>query len=1108
MSDVPTFACGEVALLRAAVRPARPLADPAASTPATEAHRPGAPDTPGSADLDRLRAALADPLLREAVAVSSPSLSRVLDQVEAGRTVKAKQLRRAARAVTRYRLRMSDRATPFGLMAGVATARFAETAGAPRATRRSDRATDPGTCTVRWGDHPRKVARPDQEWLTGLVAALEREPAVLRGLRVKANELCRRRGDRLVLPYLPVPGNEQRAACRELSIRYTAAIRTVLEAAAGSPTWSELNRAVTVAHPQVDTAAVDWLLGELVRSQVLLTDLLPSTEATDPIGHLITRLTGPDGAPTHPATAELLAIRAELTAYQLTAPGEGLPAWRALTARMQRLHPAERLVQVDLGLDVEVQLPPVLRAELERAAQVLWTVTAGRPGPAHLRQYHADFMERYGLGRAVPLLELLDPELGLGAPAGYRMPHSTRVLHPETVVDQRDELLLGLAQRAAAAGEREVLLDEELLARLAGTGTPPPSLDLLVQVRSDSPEALAAGEFTLVVNGVGAIAGAMAGRFAQVLGEPGRALGDTVRTLPTDNPRAIRAQLTFRTPRAHPSNVARTPLLLPHRIALAEYTDPDSGVLDLADLSVVADHERLSVHSRRLGREVVPTVPHMLATDIHAPNAARLLDELSRGGEGLWPRWRWGSAESLPFLPRIRYRRTVLSPARWRPEEPELRSSTASFEQWSARLDEWCRHWRIPQVVQSMTEDQQITIDLTDLHHRELLRQEWLGSGEVVLQELPETGSGWLGDPATPAGRVNELAFPLVRRSPGTATEPSVAPARGRTVYGPGSRWLYAKLYCSTVRQDEVLSRELPELLAALPPEVDRWFFLRYLDPAPHLRLRFHGDPAALNSRLLPALSAWAERLAATGVIERLVLDSYEPELERYGGPAAIAAAERAFAADSRSCLTQLRLLRERTLPVDPLVLVAANYVDMAAQFGDPSLLHRLYRATERHELSPAVREQARALIDPDGRWTGLAALPGGSELLTGWAERAAALADFRAHLDESWSDSDTALSALLHLHHNRLIGTDRTAEERSLALARRTVRAHQGRLAALASAGPSDPTTSAPVPTSTPAAVPTSVPVPTSAPIPVSASASASAPIPVSASAPVGASA
>nr|WP_084223965.1 lantibiotic dehydratase [Kitasatospora cheerisanensis] len=257
------------------------------------------------------------------------------------------------------------------------------------------------------------------------------------------------------------------------------------------------------------------------------------------------------------------------------------------------------------------------------------------------------------------------------------LPRGARALPGGGPADARDGLLLSLAQRAAAAGERELLLDGALLARLAGTGAaaggpsavPPASLDLLLQLRSASPEALAAGEFTLLVDSVSPGAGALAGRYAPLLGRAGRALAETVRDAPTDNPEAVRAQLSFRAPRPHTGSTARVPRLLPHVVALAEFADHSRpGTLTVADLEVVADRDRLAVVSRRLGREVVPTVPHLLATD--APDAARLLDALSRGGAGGRLRWRWGAAEALPYLPRVRSGRTVLSPARWLPTNP------------------------------------------------------------------------------------------------------------------------------------------------------------------------------------------------------------------------------------------------------------------------------------------------------------------------------------------------------------------------------------------------------------------------------------------------------
>jgi len=89
----------------------------------------------------------------------------------------------------------------------------------------------------------------------------------------------------------------------------------------------------------------------------------------------------------------------------------------------------------------------------------------------------------------------------------------------------------------------------------------------------------------------------------------------------------------------------------------------------------------------------------------------------------------------------------------------------------------------------------------------------------------------------------------------------------------------------------------------------DRWFYVRYADPEPHLRLRFRGDPATLRRDLLPAAQALGAELVEDGRAWRVQLDTYEREVERYGGPDAIALAERVFEADSEAALAIVGLV-------------------------------------------------------------------------------------------------------------------------------------------------------------------------------------------------------
>ncbi|HEX8686532.1 MAG TPA: thiopeptide-type bacteriocin biosynthesis protein, partial [Pyrinomonadaceae bacterium] len=86
--------------------------------------------------------------------------------------------------------------------------------------------------------------------------------------------------------------------------------------------------------------------------------------------------------------------------------------------------------------------------------------------------------------------------------------------------------------------------------------------------------------------------------------------------------------------------------------------------------------------------------------------------------------------------------------------------------------------------------------------------------------------------------------------------------------------------------------------------DAEQWFFIRYGDPFWHIRLRFRGSPERLHGRLLPTFNAAVETFVSAGKVWRVQLDTYEREVERYGGAEGILRAERIFHADSEAVLS------------------------------------------------------------------------------------------------------------------------------------------------------------------------------------------------------------
>src|SRR5207302_1496851 len=158
----------------------------------------------------------------------------------------------------------------------------------------------------------------------------------------------------------------------------------------------------------------------------------------------------------------------------------------------------------------------------------------------------------------------------------------------------------------------------------------------------------------------------------------------------------------------------------------------------------------------------------------------------------------------------------------------------------------------------------------------------------------------------------HEIIVPFVRppqpQPQPQAARPAGAPCARR--FPPGSEWLYLKLFTGTATADQVLRRIATVLKWALTAGgADQWFFIRYGDPDWHLRLRIHGAPNRLLHETLPLLTRITAPLLEGGQLWRVQLDTYEREVERYGGEAGIALAERVFHADSDAALAIVRQL-------------------------------------------------------------------------------------------------------------------------------------------------------------------------------------------------------
>jgi thiopeptide-type bacteriocin biosynthesis protein len=1020
---------------------------------------------------------IGNPLVDLAIALASPDL---FDELERDNRHPSDAARRASR-VLRYLIRMATRPTPYGLFAGVALAHWGE------------------QTTLSLAGMPSVRSRPDMGWLMSLVWQLEALPVVRRELCFRANTAAYvRRGRIFLLEELPSGKPKQGI---EVSVKATGVALRALALARQPIPYPALVEALLASTPGATLQKVEALISTLWQHTLLLTDLRPPLTVDQPVAYLQRRLAA------LPLMAPLLAeLQQHLHAIEQwsDSPLEGGVAYRTLLDQARKI---ESLVdelcletqgrsgeqsssitegrqtpplQADMAWPLAgTQIAKAVGEEVAALADVVLRLSPFPNGDPLLRAYRQAFIERYGEQREVSLLELLDPHFGLGPPAHYTGNRTAYIEDRESASERvRQQTLLELAMSALCDHRLDVQFDEQMLRHLERRSQLPanvaPSLDLSVFVIASSPQAIDEGDFTLVLGpNVGSEqAGRSVGRFAHLFEASAVAALKQIALREEEvAPAGIRAELVYLPKRNRMANVVIRPLIQRHEIVYG--VTPGSGdgeVIPLDEIVIGIRDERFYARWTADGRDLIICVGHML-NPAQAPTVVRFLSELHADNRPRLSDFDWGTAEHLPFLPRVQVGKAILSLARWKITPvmhlPELSLETpAGF---LTSLEQWRERWNVPRYVYLSIFDNRLLLDLECPQQAEELRTELRrlkrneSKRSIILQEaLPGPADAWV------KGREGhylvELIVPLTlcqrKLKPETrskedsqayltiAARPQVSSAL--RLRPPGSDWLFLKLYCAPAHHDDLLAGQISAFArhALTARYAEDWFFIRYADPDPHIRLRFRGQPDKLLRQLLPDASAWGQQLMSEGPCLKFTLDVYDREIERYGGVAGIEAAEALFGADSRAVVALLQLTRSRTVLLDPTILAVVGVDHLLADLGLTSQqrLNWLRAVAPSRQESGATYRQKNAqlrslLADP----AGLLSILGGKLVEDILATRRLTVNQIAQQLAEGWSQQRLTqpLAALyrsyVHMHCNRW-GLEREREHEVLQLLLRTL--------------------------------------------------------------------
>jgi thiopeptide-type bacteriocin biosynthesis protein len=849
----------------------------------------------------RLLAAVTRPELRDAVFVASPSLDEALEVWQ--KEPDSKQGRKLEPAVVSYFSRAAARATPFGLFAGCTTGTI------DAQTRLQLHARE------RYQRH----SRLDMDYLWALAEAVERDPQLRKIFVYEPNSSLYEAAGRLRLAEARLGDNGR--SYHLVAVDKNPYLTAALERAQGGAALEAV--AAVLVDDEISQAEAEEYVAELADNQLLVTDARPLVTGDEPVHGLVATLSS------HAQTAQMGErvdeARAALEAIDAEGLGASPDRYRAVASVLGEL-PAQpdlsRLVQVDLVKPAqEATLGSRVVSEIMRGVRILHQL-APPQGSDGLSRFREAFSERYQT-REIPLVEALDEETGIGfersnSPLAEASPLLAGL--PFRGADQaaerwtaRDALLLGKLAHALAEGASEIVLEASDLQALASKQRPPlpDAFYVIATVAAESDRAVAQGAFRVLLQYLGGPPGALLlGRFCHADQTLHKFVRAHLQAEEARRPEQLFAEIVH-LPDGRIGNIVCRPVLREYEISyLGRSGAPADRQIPVTDLLVSVRDDRIVLRSRRLEREVVPRLTTAHNQDWRNLGVYRFLCALQRQDVVRGLAWDWGPLQHAPFLPRVVSGRLVLSRARWNVTETELRvlGQTRGADQFVA-VQAWRAERRLPRYVALADRDNELLIDLDNPLSVAALAHQLRGRRQAMLVEMfPDPDALCV---TGPEGRfVHELVVPFVQAAPPRPEPDTATPQATRSLvqrrFPPGSEWLYAKLYTGTGTADQMLNHLVGPLVRSslASGAADAWFFIRYGDPDWHLRLRLHGEPGLLHAQVLPSLEAAAAPLLEAGQLWRMQLDTYEREVERYGGDRGVELAEQVFAADSEAVLT------------------------------------------------------------------------------------------------------------------------------------------------------------------------------------------------------------
>lgn len=512
-----------------------------------------------------------------------------------------------------------------------------------------------------------------------------------------------------------------------------------------------------------------------------------------------------------------------------------------------------------------------------------------------MEQFINRFSKKFG-ERQVPVMEALDPELGIGygnmESSGHGDPLLEQLLknkkQADSVMEPPDTIAVLFSN---IIGKSCAAIDLETIENTKGLKNQslPNSLPVLCS---------AIGEQVYLEHMGGSTTNMLLGRFSLADDAIHKYCRSIAQAEQEANPDVLFFDIAYEAGGVV-DNVNRRQRIYDWQLSILNH-DASKSPLVLNDLYLSVLGGNLILHSKALNKRLIPRMASAYNYQLSDLPLFRMLCDLQHQDthKNLYLRLR-DRLPGLTYYPKVYYRNIILSPQTWRVDSTEVGNTIG-------QLRDMLRTKGVPGFIKTGNADQTLSFDITSDEDLQFLLQQIKKHRSVYLEETEKPAKTMIRDQSGNQ-YMAQFIFNLVHDIPlFTGVQPESFSFHKPVPTPPGGQWLYFEIYCHAHRADQLLIEVIAPFIKQHRIQIIRWFFIRYTENGHHLRLRLMLHHPEYGQTITALLSKSLENYLNTGLVSDLQIRTYKREAERYG-IANLPAVEHQFCIDSDYVLLLLK---------------------------------------------------------------------------------------------------------------------------------------------------------------------------------------------------------